>query len=254
LKNLKLFASRGGFLGKNSPGGFELIAYAVQKSGLNKGGRILDVGCGAGETLHEIKERFNMHCVGIDKSDEAVKRGKEQYPDIDIRKGEADFIEFPSYSFEGVILECILSVTEMRAEVIHEAYCVLKNGGKLIVSDLFERGSSQIEGRPEHMKGDAKNKNNSPGNGPDAGMINPAQLIALCEEIGFTKILWEDRSEDLDTFVIEKIMEYGSMDQYFASVIPKDVPKEAFCRTLAEDAKPGYFLLIMEKPKSQMGH
>jgi SAM-dependent methyltransferase len=241
-------------LGKNSPGGFELIADAVQKSGLHTGDRILDVGCGEGETLNEIRRRFDMRCVGIDKSAEAIKRGKERFFDIDIREGEADFLEFPIYSFEGVILECVLSVTEMQTEVIHEAYCVLKNGGKLIISDLFERGSSEIEGRSEHVKKDARNRNHSLESGSGTGMLDLAQLIALCEEIGFTTILCEDRSEDLDIFVIEKIMEYGSMDQYFASVIPKDVPKEAFCRALAGDAKPGYFLLIMEKPKSQTEH
>jgi ubiquinone/menaquinone biosynthesis C-methylase UbiE len=231
-------------LGKNSPGGLELIAYAVRKAGLQEDSRILDIGCGEGETMAMLKERFNIQCSGIDKSAELVRRGRARCPGMDIREGEADFLEFPVRSFDGVLLECVLSVAEMQTEVIHEAYCVLTDGGKLIISDLFVRDTrSRIsEGQDAGVRGSLCDTQ-------AGGAIDPEKLARVCGEIGFRELLWEDRSEDLDVFVAETIMEYGSMEQYFSSVVPAGALKETFCRASETDKKPGYFLSIMEKPK-----
>jgi SAM-dependent methyltransferase len=241
-------------LGTNSPGGFELIAYAVRTAGLKQGDKILDIGCGEGETMNELQERFGLRCTGIDKSAESVKKGKERYKDMDIAEGEADFLEFPIYSFDGVLLECVLSVTEMQTEVIHEAYCVLKNGGKLIVSDLCARASAKVDRPAASAANPDRDAKGSLCDGTNGGAIDPEKLIALCEEIGFTTLLYEDRTTDLDTFVIEKVMEHGSMEQYFASVVPEELLKETFCKASTKGGKLGYFLLIMEKPKKRTEH
>jgi ubiquinone/menaquinone biosynthesis C-methylase UbiE len=234
-------------LGKNSPGGFELIAYAVRKAGLKEDSRILDIGCGEGETMEMLKERFNIRCSGIDKSAELVNRGKTRYPDMDIREGEADFLEFPIRSFDGVLLECVLSVADMQTEVIHESYCVLKDGGKLIISDLFVKGV-----RPRRREGQDDGACGSLCDAEVRGAIDPEKLVRVCEEIGFREMLWEDRSNDLNAFVAETIMQYGSMEEYFSSVVPEGMPAETFCGASETDKKIGYFLLIMEKPKKSV--
>jgi SAM-dependent methyltransferase len=213
---------------------------------------MLEIGCGEGETLHELKERFGIRGSGVDKSAESVKRGKTRYPDADIREGDADFLEFPIRTFDGVLLECTLSVAAMQTEVIHEAYCVLKDGGKLIISDLFAKASEREEGTSEAGQGSAEDVNGSLCDGGAGGLIDREKLIALCEEIGFTELLWEDRTEDLKTFVAEKLMEHGSMEAYFASVVPEGAPTETFCKASGSGKKQGYFLLIMEKPKARV--
>jgi SAM-dependent methyltransferase len=232
-------------LGKNSPGGLELIAHAVRKAALKESGKVLDIGCGEGETMEMLNQRFHIRCSGIDKSAELVERGKARYPDMDIREGAADFLEFPIRSFDGVLLECVLSVAEFQTEAIHEAYCVLKDGGKLIISDLFVKGVRPrkiAERRADDVRGSLRDRE-------DCGAIDIEKLANVCGAIGFQELLREDRSEDLKVFVAEKIMEHGSMEQYFASVVSGGMPAETFCRASETNKKLGYFLLIMEKPK-----
>jgi hypothetical protein len=67
----------------------------------------------------------------------------------------------------------------MRVEALHEAYCVLKPEGKLIIMDV---------------------------SGDGEGAFDPDGLRRECEELGFLFEHFEDRSDDLATFAAEAIM------------------------------------------------
>jgi ubiquinone/menaquinone biosynthesis C-methylase UbiE len=206
---------------------------AFQSAGLKRGCRILDIGCGEGGSLEHLRACFGARGVGIDRSATLIEKGKAAYKELDLRVGDADFLEFPSCSFDAVIAECVLSLSEMQIEVVHEAYCVLKPGGKLIVADLCERGAIS----------EKRNVNSR------EGVIDPIQLEKVCAEIGFEKIYIEDRTKDLDAFAVDILFEYGSFEEYYKSTIAPDQGLNALCRASVTDGKLGYFLLIMEKPK-----
>jgi ubiquinone/menaquinone biosynthesis C-methylase UbiE len=229
-------------LGNISPGGTKLISEAIEAVGLKRGDKVLDIGCGEGETLEYLQDNFGVRCIGIDKSVTQIQKGKGRNPQLDLREGAADFLEFSSLTFNAVIMECILSVTEMKTEVIHEAYCVLKAGGKLIIADLCKRDEAAARSEGTERESSIATEN-------DDGTVNVGKLINACNELGFKQLLWEDKSKDLDVFMIEKIMAYGSMEKYFDTIIPDGETKDSFCRASAGAGKLGYFLLIMEKPK-----
>lgn len=209
-------------MGNISPGGKSIIADAFKKANLINGCDVLDIGCGDGSTLACLKDEYEINAVGIDKSSALIKQGQEKYKNIDLQEGEADFLDFPSLSFDAVVMECILSVIEMKVEALHEAYCLLRNGGKLIVTDLF---------------------------GDDEGMLNKETIIKECEEMGFTTLEIEDKKEELATFTAEKIMEYGSISAYFEAITPEGDDKESFCKIAEESKNVKYLLLIFEKRK-----
>ena len=56
-----------------------------------------------------------------------IEEGSKANPDLDIRLGDGEFLDdFSSKTFDGVFMECVLSVINMPDEALHEAYCVLK--------------------------------------------------------------------------------------------------------------------------------
>ena len=207
-------------MGSISPGGKNIILDAFKKAELKKGSDVLDIGCGDGSTLASLKEEFAINAVGIDKSTALIKQGQEKYENIDLQEGEADFLEFSSFTFDAVIMECILSVIEMKVEALHEAYCLLRNEGKLIITDLF---------------------------GDEEGMLNKDTIAKECEGIGFTILEIEDRTDDLATFTAEKIMEYGSINAYFEAITPEGDDSESFCKAAGTSKKVEYLMLILEK-------
>ena len=73
----------------------------------------------------------------MDISAEAISQAKEMHPDIEFIEGDGLWLDFDSLSFDCVLIECALSLMSHPVEAIHEAYCVLKKGGYIIIHDLY---------------------------------------------------------------------------------------------------------------------
>lgn len=259
------------------PGGFDVAAEAVREAGLPRSARLLDVGCGEGETLTFLRESFGMEGVGIDRSPEGIARGRARDGLLDLREGEADFLDFESRSFDAVLMECVLSLVEMRTEALHEAWCILKPGGKLIIADLCYREGAEIlhpspglEGLPtdagfatgtvpppegeedvcacddhDHAMDTGRCDHYTPG--VPAGVFNVAQLIEECKELEYRFCSQKYKTKELDTYVAEKIFEHGSVEAWFAAMERDGLRRDSFCGKIPEGTNPGYFWLVMEK-------
>jgi SAM-dependent methyltransferase len=94
-------------------------------------------------------------------------------PKLDIKFGDGEFLDdYPSYSFNGVMMECVLSLINLPDEALHEVYCVLKKGGKLFISDLYIKNpkpeflqalarEAEIQQQTPHSEGDCSSHNHS---------------------------------------------------------------------------------------------
>lgn len=100
-------------------------------SGLAKGNKILDVGCGQG-VLGAIL--VNKMVVGIDLSYKVLMDGKKRRKEAWLVQGWAEHLPFPRRFFDCVVvaetLEHVLDVGAVMGEVRR----VLKKGGRLIAS------------------------------------------------------------------------------------------------------------------------
>lgn len=66
--------------------------------------RVLDVGCGEGESLAKIKALgLAKHLEGIDYSDDALKIGRKIHPDLKLRKASIYSLPYKSNSFDLII-------------------------------------------------------------------------------------------------------------------------------------------------------
>lgn len=232
------------------PGGLELTRYALHKAGLTPGQTLLDIGCGSGDAAAFAQREFSLSATGIDCDREAVRAATEQ--GVHALVQSADFLEFPSRSFDGVMLECVFSVLDRQEEAIHEAYCMLKPGGALILSDLYVRHPDMVRFRRERAEAmarwrrprvheDCEKQETLPSPFCQDGAVVVDSLKALLEELGLSVVLLEDRTGDLKEFLGQIILDYGSVKQYVQAQ-----PGSTLCRCTAPSA--GYFLLIARKP------
>lgn len=107
---------------------------------VEKDGTVLDVGCGYGRTLEELHQLDFQHLIGIDFSDDMIKRGHVQFPHLDLRVKKDETIDMPDESVDAVILFAVLTCiasNEEQQELIREIYRVLKPGGILYVNDFL---------------------------------------------------------------------------------------------------------------------
>ncbi len=233
------------------PGEFDITDKATEAAGLKKGDRVLDIGCGEGDTVAHLSEKYGLKAEGIDMNLSRISTAKEKHPGIDVKFGDGEFLDgYSSYTFDGIYMECVLSMINIPDEALHEAYCVLKKGGKLIISDLYEKDpdpkqlkaikiEADRQSRIPHKEGDCENDIQRFVDFRFRGAFFKDPLIAQLKEIGYKVTLFEDRSQDLDNYVAQTMMDEGSL--------------ENCCTNLETEVngrkrRIGYFLIVAEKP------
>lgn len=95
--------------------------------------KILDIGCGTGETLTFLKTQFPKASLqGVDLSPEAVKFTQKRGHRA--RISEATNLPFKDGSFDSVLLLDVIEHIDDDNSVIKEAKRVLKSGGIIILT------------------------------------------------------------------------------------------------------------------------
>ncbi len=242
-------------MSKFKPGEFRITDKAMERWDLPKGSAVLDIGCGCGETLEHLEEKYGYQGKGIDLSLARINEGKKRNPSLDLEYGDGEFLnEFTSFTFNGILMECVLSVINKPDEALHEAYCVLKKGGKLFISDLYIKNpdsefirqlEQDVEKQPKHNHDDdgcnercEEDHKNKLVNFRSDGRFLMDPMVRVLEEMGYENILWEDCTLELDQYVAEKLLADGTLAGCLCegSLNPKD------------DYKTGYMMLTAEKP------
>lgn len=207
------------------PGGVALtwraLELARQLSNLPHNARLMDLGCGPGETVALLREG-GMAAVGLDVSasllDEARARNG-RLPLIRAVAGadehsyahHAPGLPLRTASLDGVFCECVLSVLQGRQGVLAELARVLRPGGVLAWTDLYVRSGRAADvwrgpdgssigtpvGSPDGNAAGGESRCSGPQSGVlscRAGAIPRADMEAMLRRAGFTVLAFEDHS------------------------------------------------------------
>ncbi len=242
------------------PGGLLLTDYAVSACGLKNGAKILDVGCGSGVTVEHLTNKYGFVCSGIDLSAAGIKQGLQRNPSLDIIEGDGCALPYDSLIFDAVLMECSLSLMYHPSEAIHEAYCVLKNGGFIIIHGLYFKELTDGQQKRLEACKQLKNGQRERADGEcfsdteiaarDECIIDGAlvldEVLTKLDELNFRLLVLEDRADDLREFMTKVIFEYGSLENFRKAILPEADSTCCYCKDIPKKNL-SYFLLIAQK-------
>ncbi len=185
----------------------QLIADLLQ---IKSGDKILDAGCGLGNSSIFLAKKYDVDVVGISIVPEHIQEANKNAKDLkNTRFLCADYTStgFPDQSFDIVwALESVCHAGDKSA-FLKESYRVLKSGGKLVVCDGFlSKPKEEFSGKDQKIISDFEK-----GFG-HLKMVSLTEFRKDAENAGFRFIKFEDYTKE--TMPNFKLLRYGCKMAY----------------------------------------
>ena len=107
----------------------QLARYLFERYELNKGDKLLDVGCGRGEFLRGFID-LGVQGYGVDRSQSAQRYCVEA--DLKIADLENEPLPYPNDYFDVVYSKSVIEHFYYPEKLVQEIFRVLKPGGRII--------------------------------------------------------------------------------------------------------------------------
>lgn len=110
---------------------FSPIKFIVRGTNLTKGNKLLDVGCGSGQFLYEMKE-LGMDVQGVEPGELNEEENKKY--SLNIKKSNLIDAKYKKESFDLITINHVLEHLDNPNETLNEINKILKKDGKLILA------------------------------------------------------------------------------------------------------------------------
>jgi len=157
---------------------------------LKAGEVALDLGSGGGLDVLLAAQRVGPegYVYGLDMTDEMLevaRRNAEKAgaTNVEFLKGDIEHIPLPDNSIDVILSNCVINLSPDKSQVLHEAFRVLRPGGRLAVSDIVVDGD--LSGLPVS---EAQIRTALSWAGCIAGALTTEQYRQLLAAAGFAQV------------------------------------------------------------------
>ncbi len=156
---------------------------ALERTGLNRGWRVLDIGCGAGAFLRLVAERGGEP-HGIDASEALIAFARTRLPDTDLRVGEMEALPWDDDTFDLVTgFNSFFFANDMVA-ALREAGRVAKPRAPIVIQVWGAHERCDLEAMKQLARPFLPPR--PPDAPPDPDLSQPGALQALATQAGLT--------------------------------------------------------------------
>lgn len=159
---------------------------------LQPGEVVLDLGSGAGfdSFLAVRKVGDTGMVIGVDMTPEMIQLARENaqkgdYKNIEFRLGQIENMPVEDNSVDVILSNCVINLSPDKEAVYQEAYRVLKEGGRLAISDMVASGEM-----PPEIKNDLSLHSSCV-----SGALQVDELQEILEGAGFVNIRIKPKDE-----------------------------------------------------------
>ncbi|CAN7615056.1 arsenite methyltransferase [Paenibacillus sp. LjRoot56] len=185
---------------------------------LKLGEVVLDLGSGAGFDVFlaskQVGEQGKVY--GVDMTPEMISRARQNaqkhgYENVEFRLGEIEHLPILNDSIDAIISNCVINLSPDKQQVFKEAYRVLKQGGRLAISDVVM--TSEL---PAELKSDLNSL---------AGCVSGAstidEVMVFLQRSGFQNIVVEPKDDSRE--FIKDWVPGANVENYIQSAIIKAI-------------------------------
>lgn len=125
-------------IGGAHPGGLGITKQWIKKINPNPHQKILDIGCGTGQSLLYLAENTASQIIGIDQNVVMLEKASQRlknHPRVDIIQADAEELPFSSLSIDCIISESVTAFTKIKL-ALKEYHRVLKDNGILTLLEM----------------------------------------------------------------------------------------------------------------------
>jgi len=213
------------------PGGFRLTEQGVSFCGFPDSARIVDVGCGTGASVAFLREKFHFKALGLELS-ESLLREFVHMKYFPLAMARAEELPLLPGVCDGILCECVLSLIFEPNSALSEFARVLRPGGFLVISDLYDRGREELTSLCSENDGSA--------------LRTRMSIESFVVEAGFEVLLWEDHSMYLKELAAQMILHQGTTSD-FCDFFATSGSGCSGSSPLMTFPGPGYFLMVAQK-------
>lgn len=168
----------------------------VALASLKEGETVLDLGCGGGLDCFLARRCVGASgfVIGVDMTPDMIQLArrnaeKSGYTNIDFRLGEIEHLPVADEVVDIILSNCVINLSPDKQQVYHEAYRVLKPGGRLSISDI-----ASISELPEDVKKDLTLISSCIGGAEPIGHLKNMLINAGFQEVCITR---KENSDEL---------------------------------------------------------